>query len=76
MKLLIPTTVTEFEDETQHSDPSYGLGRCKLCACMAFKGKGNYCEDCKHHYGDHATSPFRAGNATANKRVLPPVGTK
>lgn len=76
MNLLIPTTVTEFEDETQHSQPWYGLGRCKKCNCWAFKGNGNYCEDCKHHYNDHATSPFRAGSVTANKRVLLSVGTK
>ncbi len=48
MKLLIPTTVTEFEDETQHSHPRYGLEGCKLRYCWAFKGKGNYYENSKH----------------------------
>lgn len=37
-----------------------GLGRCGRCPCVAFKGSGNMCEECGHHYGDHGTSPFRA----------------
>jgi hypothetical protein len=39
---------------------SFGLGRCRLCSCWAFKGSGNICEDCGHHYDDHATKPFRS----------------
>lgn len=35
-----------------------GLGRCRLCSCQAFRGRGNICEDCGHHYDEHTTSPF------------------
>jgi hypothetical protein len=35
-----------------------GLGQCRLCSCPAFKGQGNRCEDCGHHYDDHTTKPF------------------
>jgi hypothetical protein len=38
-----------------------GLGKCRLCSCVAFRGRGDVCEDCGHHYGDHTTKPFRAG---------------
>jgi uncharacterized Zn finger protein (UPF0148 family) len=37
-----------------------GLGRCSRCSCPSFKGQGNICEYCGHHYDDHGTSPFRA----------------
>jgi hypothetical protein len=39
----------------------YGLGQCRICSCIAFRGQGNQCEDCGHHYGDHTTKPFRTG---------------
>ena len=37
---------------------SRGLGRCSKCSCPGFKGNGNICEDCGHHYDEHNTSPF------------------
>jgi hypothetical protein len=33
-----------------------GLGQCRLCSCPAFRGPGNRCEDCGHHYDEHTTS--------------------
>lgn len=38
-----------------------GLGQCRVCSCSAFRGQGNVCEDCGHHYDDHTTKPFRTG---------------
>ena len=44
-----------------------GLGQCRLCSCVAFKGRGNVCEDCGHHYDDHTTKPFRTGVTDARQ---------
>jgi hypothetical protein len=41
--------------EVDSDFPQYGLGRCSKCGCSAFKGRGNYCEDCGHSYDDHDT---------------------
>jgi hypothetical protein len=48
---------------------SCGLGQCRICSCPAFKGHGNICEDCGHHYGDHTTKPFRTG-ATGSRQYI------
>ena len=45
--------------QTQECPFWCGLGQCRLCSCVAFKGRGNICEDCGHHYDDHTTKPFR-----------------
>jgi hypothetical protein len=34
------------------------LGQCSRCGCYSFRGSGNVCEDCGHHYDDHGTSPL------------------
>ncbi len=46
-----------------------GLGQCRLCSCQAFKGRGNICEDCGHHYDDHTTKPFRSAVVGPNHYV-------
>jgi hypothetical protein len=55
-----------------------GLGQCRLCSCHAFRGRGNVCEDCRHHYDDHTTKPFRTGESsprqTANLMPEPNAG--
>ena len=45
--------------ETRQSGLFCGLGRCGRCSCSSFRGSGNICEDCGHHYDEHGTSPFR-----------------
>jgi hypothetical protein len=45
---------------TREHQITFGLGRCRLCSCWAFRGSGNICEDCGHHYDDHATKRFRS----------------
>lgn len=46
-----------------------GLGKCRICNCQAFRGSGNICEDCAHHYDEHATSPLRAGVSDSRRPV-------
>jgi hypothetical protein len=31
-----------------------GTGPCTKCSCSKFSGKGNICENCRHHYDDHS----------------------
>lgn len=52
-------------DWTRERRVRCGLGQCRLCSCSAFRGQGNVCEDCGHHYGDHTTKPFRTGATDA-----------
>ena len=53
---LVPRAVRRRERQVR-----CGLGQCRLCSCWAFRGQGNVCEDCRHHYDDHTTKPFRTG---------------
>jgi hypothetical protein len=47
-----------------------GLGQCRRCSCVAFKGRGNICEDCGHHYDDHTTKSFRSAVVGPNQNVV------
>jgi hypothetical protein len=49
---------------------TFGLGQCRLCSCWAFKGRGNICEDCGHHYDDHTTKPFRSTVVSPNHSAV------
>jgi len=31
-----------------------GTGRCDLCNCPCFAGKGDQCDNCGHNYADHS----------------------
>jgi hypothetical protein len=31
----------------------WGYGACSRCACKAFDGNGQVCENCGHKYADH-----------------------
>jgi hypothetical protein len=44
-----------------------GLGPCKYCSCRRFRGNGNICEECGHHYDEHTTgrSPTHDDPTTA-----------
>ena len=55
---------------TQERPVKCGLGKCRICSCWAFKGGGDICEDCTHHYDDHATKPFHSAVEDSNHNVL------